>query len=255
MKRLVLFIACSCAVGSAQSTGPESVQGACNAVNTGNGGVVTLTCTNVDKKLADEIRQLVNASRRDEKVLREISERLGELVQRLSTASGSINQSNSGGISVQQATTGSNSPIINSPITIGDLPKTIQPQDMEVLKTFFRSAQNKARIQISADQFSGAQQLPDDFYDALKGGGWTMVDGGVNHLMGFAPPGRRFQGAVILVRGEPLAPNESTQIDPSDPLSYIGRALAALGIARSLNRDPKLEAGLIIIRFEGGFPR
>jgi hypothetical protein len=254
MKRLALFSAWICAIGSAQPTGPASVQGTCNAVNTGSSGTVTLTCSGVDKKLADQIGQLVSAAKRDEKVLREISDRLAELVQRLSTAPGSISQSNSGGINVQQGTTGSNSPIINSPITIGDLPKTIQLQDMDTLKRFFRSAPNKAKVQISADQFSGAHPLPDDFYDALKGGEWTMVDTGVSHLMGFGPPGRRFQGAVLLVKGQPLGPNEGVQIDASDPLSYIGRALAALGVARSLQRDPSLEQGLIIIRFEGGFP-
>jgi hypothetical protein len=43
---------------------------------------------------------------------------------------GSLVQSNSGGVNVQQGTTGINSPIINSPITIGDTPKAITPVDM-----------------------------------------------------------------------------------------------------------------------------
>lgn len=241
-------------LGWSQSTGIASTQGSCNAVNTGNNGNVTVTCSNVDKKLAEQISQLVVASKRDEKTLKEISDRVGELLQRLATASGSISQSKSGGINVEQGTTGSNSPIINSPITIGDLPKTIQAQDMDRLKAFFQSAPTKVRVQISADQFSGVQPLPDDFYDALKGGGWTMVDGGASRVMAFGPPGRRFQGAVVMVKGQPLAPNEMVQLDPSEPLAYIGRALAALGVERSLQRDPKLEEGLIIIRFEGGFP-
>ena len=41
---------------------------------------------------------------------------------------GSIVQNNSGGANVLQGTTGENSPIINSPVTIGRVPKTISPQ-------------------------------------------------------------------------------------------------------------------------------
>ncbi len=255
--KLLIATLMLCPYAAAQDTGSATVQGTCNATNTGNSSTVTVTCYNVDKRLADRISQLVAASKRDGKTLKDISDKLDQLLKQATgePPSGSINQNNSGGINVQQGTTGRNSPIINSPITIGDLPKTIEPHDMEVLKAFFRSAPNKGKIMMSADQFSGTQPLPSDFYDALKGGGWNMVETGVSQIIGFGPPGRRFQGAIVTVKGEPLGSNEVPKLDPSDPVSYIGQALGALRVSHILRRDPTLEEGLIIIGFEGGFPR
>jgi hypothetical protein len=40
---------------------------------------------------------------------------------------GSVVQNNSGGVNVQQGTTGDNSPIINSPITVGSIPRSLDP--------------------------------------------------------------------------------------------------------------------------------
>lgn len=87
------------------------------------------------------------------------------------TPSGSITQSNSGGINVQQGTTGPDSPIINSPITIGNPPRGISPADMQNIVQFLQNAKAKTTVDIVADQFSGATKLPDDFYQAFKDGG------------------------------------------------------------------------------------
>jgi hypothetical protein len=258
MKRFALFIACFSGTGYSQSTGAATAQGNCNTPNTGNNSTVTVTCYNVDKKLADQISQLVAASKRDSKTLKEITDKIVEilmLVQNPAATSGSISQSNSGGINVQQGTTGNNSPIINSPVTVGNLPKAIQPQDMDALKTFFLSAVTKAKVQISADQVSGTVPFPDDFYDSLKGGGWNMVDAGVSHTLAVYGPGRTFQGAVLTIKGEPLAPNETVRFAASDPIVYIAHALDAFMVPRTLRRNPTEEDGLIVISFQGGFPR
>jgi hypothetical protein len=168
--------------------------------------------------------------------------------------SGSISQSNSGGINVQQGTTGNNSPILNSPITVGDVPKSISPQDMSALISYFSNAKNKAKVKVSADQISGAAPFPGDFYSALKAGGWTMLEEGVNQYIGFAAPGKRFQGAVVTVRGEPLGPNETVYFEAFDSTAYVGAALEAFKIPRTLKRDKNQEEGVITIDFQGGFP-
>jgi len=123
-----------------------------------------------------------------------------------------------------------------------------------VLRNYFLAAKSKSKIQISADQFSGAVPLPDDFYDALKNGGWTMVDAGVNHMMLFSAPGRKFQGAVVTVKGEPLTEGQIIQVDGSDPIFYIGNALQSLKIPRTLQRNENQPEGVIAVTFEGGFP-
>jgi hypothetical protein len=170
------------------------------------------------------------------------------------TRPGSISQSNSGGINVQQGTTGNDSPIINSPITVGNVPKSISPQDMSALTSYFSNAKNKAKVNVAADQISGAAPFPGDFYDALKAGGWIMLEQGVNQYIGFAAPGKRFQGAIVTVRGEPLGPNETVSFEGSDPITYIGAALEAFKIPRSLKRDKSQEEGVITVDFQGGFP-
>src|SRR5258708_10756790 len=66
---LLLMSMASCVCAFAQATGPATAQGTCNAPNTGNNSTVTITCYGVDKKLAEQIGQLVAASKRDAKTL------------------------------------------------------------------------------------------------------------------------------------------------------------------------------------------
>ena len=167
---------------------------------------------------------------------------------------GSLVQENSGGINVQQGTTGADSPIVDSPITIGNLPKAIPPQDVTQLTSFFLNAKVKSRIKIFADQTSGAQPLPDDFYDLLKAGEWTMVDSGVNHVVSIPGPGRLFRGAELTVNGEPLEKGQMAHFDDSDPVFYIGSVLKSLKIPTAVRREKAQPEGLITITFENGFP-
>jgi len=168
---------------------------------------------------------------------------------------GSMVQSNSGGTNIQQGTTGPNSPIIDSPITVGSVPKDISQQDMNSIVTYLSSAPTKASIKVVADQFSGNAPFPDKFYNALKRSGWPMLDDGVVPIVGMSAPGKKFQGAVVIIKGEPLKPGQTFYPDtPSDPLNYIGSVLEHLHIPRILQRDPNIPEGQIYVQFEGGFP-
>jgi hypothetical protein len=155
---------------------------------------------------------------------------------------------------VQQGTTGENSPIINSPITIGNIPKDISSQDMTAIVTFLSSAPAKTRVAVATDQVSGNASVPGKFYDALKAAGWPMVGEGVTPMIAFGPPGKGFQGAVITIKGEPLKPNETISVSANDPTAYIGKVLDALKIPRILLRVPDQPDDQISITFEGGFP-
>jgi hypothetical protein len=170
------------------------------------------------------------------------------------TPPGSLVQTNSGGVNVQQGTTGSDSPIINSPITIGSFPKAISPQDMTTLKTYFLRSPVKPEVAITTDQYSGAVPFPDDFYDVLKNGGWKMKETGANHMMVFSAPGRTFQGVVVKVYGDPIPPGQVLNLSESDPIAYIGNALEAFKIPHTLIRTRDQPEGLITISFVGGFP-
>jgi hypothetical protein len=118
---------------------------------------------------------------------------------------------------------------------------------------YLSSAKNKARIKIAVDQGNSAN-FADDFYKTVKDAGWPMEDEGADHFIGFGPPGKRFQGAVIVIKGEPLKPGETVYFDASDPMNYIGRVLELLKVPRILRREPNQPEGRILIQFEGGLP-
>lgn len=65
-------------------------------------------------------------------------------------ASSSISQSNSGGINVQQATTGENSPIINSPITIENRQRSLTDKQKDVLATFYANLSETFHVLVHA---------------------------------------------------------------------------------------------------------
>ena len=62
----------------------------------GNNNTGTVTCYNVDKKLADQIGQLVAASKRDGKTLKDISDKLDVLLQAQPSVTTTIQQAPNG---------------------------------------------------------------------------------------------------------------------------------------------------------------
>jgi len=165
-----------------------------------------------------------------------------------------VQQNNSGGINVQQATTGENSPIIDSPITVGSVPKRISPRDMTSVTRFLSSAPNRARIKILFDQNSNSKAFAEDLYKAIKNAGWPMEDVGVQGVIIFFAAGNNFQGVELHVRGEPIRPNEQIQIPSTDPLFYIGKAAEMLKLRSSVKRDFDQPEGLVTIQFERDIP-
>ena len=73
----------------------------------------------------------------------------------------------------------------------------ISPQNMTALISFFSGVPKKAKIEIWADQVSGVAPFPNDFYKALKDGGWPMAEAGVHPYMRLSTAGRVFQGAIL----------------------------------------------------------
>ena len=139
------------------------------------------------------------------------------------TSHGSIIQNNSGGVNVQQGTTGANSPIIDSPITIGNLPKTIAPKDMDTLKGFFLNAKAKCKVLITADQHNSATPLPQNFLDALISGNWTAT--GVTPYTNLSAAKYGSGGAMVMIRGEPEGIDNNAHFEDSEPIFYVLKAL------------------------------
>lgn len=81
-----------------------------------------------------------------------------------------------------------------------------------------------------------------------------MEVAGVEEFIGFSAPGKRFQGVVIVVKGEPLKPNETVYLSDSDQMFYIARVVDALKLPHILRREQSQPEGSIVIQFEGGLP-
>jgi hypothetical protein len=163
----------------------------------------------------------------------------------------SIGQSNSGGINVQQATAGKDSPIIDSPITIGDVPRRIAPQDMIALTQYLTAAQGKAHLRIAVQQNSNAVKFAEDFYKVFQDAGWPMDGDGVAPYIGFGPPGKKLANVSVTVKGEPLKPNETVYFNAPDPMLYIGKVIEALKLSHALTREQNQPDGVISISFQG----
>ncbi|MFZ1087204.1 MAG: hypothetical protein WAN35_19750 [Terracidiphilus sp.] len=82
---LTLMMAMSC-FGQSTSSGQAETKGLCSPALTGSGNIVTLTCYNVDRKLADQIGKLVASSKQDNKTLQEISEKLDAILAEIRDA-------------------------------------------------------------------------------------------------------------------------------------------------------------------------
>ncbi len=163
-----------------------------------------------------------------------------------------VQQSNSGGVNVQQATAGENSPIINSPITVGNVPKRISPADLIRITQYLSEAKTKARIRVAVAQNSNAVPFANDVYKAFKDADWTMEEPGVSEVIMFWAPGKKFQGVEVMCKGLPVAPNEQVLVHEGEPLFYIGTILKALKVPMALKRDPdQKDADLITLQFEG----
>lgn len=164
---------------------------------------------------------------------------------------GSMVQSNSGGVNVQQGTAGDNSPIIDSPITVGEIPKRIAPRDLTTVTQYLENATAKMRIQVSSAQNSNSLAFAQDIYKAFKDAHWTVEGNGVSEpIVIFA--GKRFEGVTISCKGPRLAANEKARITPGEPLYYVGTVLQMLKVPTVLNRDPdQKDADLITLQFTG----
>jgi hypothetical protein len=157
------------------------------------------------------------------------------------------------------ASVGQQGGITAGQINVGAVPKHISPQDASAVTDYLLKAKNnlpaQLKIVIAADQFSRPQPFVDEFYRIFKNAQWPMRDDGVNDVVTMsAPSTKKFQGAMIVVKGEPLKPGETQDVSAPNPLYYIGDVLRALNIERSLDRDPNAESDVIVIQFDGGFP-
>jgi len=244
---LVVSIASSFAYSQSDSTAQQKLERVTCSNIVALAGDVNVNCSNLTPAQKKALKMAIE----NQGYLDAIMKKLTEMSATQPLSSGSISQSNSGGTNVLQGTTGPNSPIIDSPINVGEVPMKISPSEMEEIVDLFLKAKSKSKVIVSADQYSAPSSYPDDFYQALKDGGWDMA--------GYTSVGR---GVIDLENGKPIAhvliivntkwvgPNAP----PESPLNYILRAFQFyLKIPPVLEYTQNQPEDLISIRFKGPF--
>src|ERR1700730_616610 len=121
MKLSVLGIAAS-VLAFPQANTPTTQQATNCAQNfAGNNNTGTITCYGVDKKLADQMAQLVSASKRDDKTIKDISEKIDVFLQ--AQPSTTITQQAPGGIN--SVVTGGTPTVNNTVVNQRPVPRHI----------------------------------------------------------------------------------------------------------------------------------
>lgn len=254
MKQVLFFLLILngfAAHGQTSTARTVRTNGHCSPATTGNNNVYYFTYCGSDPLQERRIVELLN------KILNNsssaaVNAKLDELLSVVSRPLQS--QVNSGGVNIQQVTTGNGSPIINSPITVGKVPTQLSEQHLAALTTFFLSAPNKAEIIVRADQMSDIEPLPKQFYESLRDGGWKMVDQGVSPMTSFLDHGSRFQGAAITISDVTPKTDDRFVYSTSSPIARITSALDALKIPYYLQSSKNQRESLIEVWFLGGFP-
>lgn len=239
-------------VGQAPKQGAASAKGTCGVAHSGNGDTIIIKNCGIGAEQGEKIIVLLNkvlASGDQHAVTLQLDHLLSTLSQPLQS------QNNSGGINVEQGTIGPNSPIVNSPITIGDLKKTIAQEQVPGLVQFLSSAPTKLRVVIGVDQYSGSHPFPSDFYDLLNKSGWPMRFEGLGNVQVFSDPRKMHPKAAVSIFGETPPEGEPKSLKAPDPRFYICAVLQNLNVPCELHHSKELSQDVVSIWFFDGFTK
>jgi len=211
------LILSSAAIG--QATAPAIAQGTCNATNSGTNGAVTVTCYNVDQKLADQIRQLVVASKQDGKTLKNISDKIDALLREIRNEAPTISITSfnqQGGITAGQVTI--NQGLVQpSPRHI---PQESQPQCSAMLE------HHPGTVSImAAQQNNEAFQYAKDWYAVFKAAHWEVVE---DRIATFFTVGEPQLGILLKLHGTPVAPGAFVEVPKESPEGMLLECMTLL---------------------------
>jgi len=223
MKILVIVGATLC-LSTSQAFAQVKVQvsqqaGDCSVNITGNANSVSLVCRHVDPKLAEQVRAILNGTQRNEKALKEISQKLDPIVKEIGNPL----------IHIEQRSEGPNSPnTVN--INQRTPPRRIPPDKRAEIVAILK--RRPAKISVSAIQNNDeAYQFAQDWYDAFKAAGWTMMDDKVRVFMIVGRPGR---GILIRLHGETVPPEGAAIVPTNSPAGVLAESLERLKIRQQV---------------------
>src|SRR5688572_7184696 len=165
---------------------PSQQAGDCAMNITGSGNTASINCTNIDPKLAEQVRALVSSAQRNEKAAKEISEKLDAILKEVRKQRPAARR----------------------------IPPERRAEIVSVL------ARAPARISFAAvHENEEAYQFAQDLLDVFKAAGWTITaEGVVNTFIGAGKPQR---GIRLSMHGEPVSSTTSASVSRKTPLGGI----------------------------------
>jgi hypothetical protein len=199
--RIIAFLFLAGIALAQQST---TTSGQCSPIAPNNSGSVSIICSNIDKKLANQISQLVAASKRDEKALIDISDKLDVLLREqpstiIQTAPGGINS----------VITGGNPTVTNTVINPRPNPRRIPPEKQSQCSALL--ARHHGSVSIMAIQQNDGEpyQFAKDWYAIFKTAEWRILEDRVATALLVGEP--EF-GILVKIHGTPVEPGGFVQV-------------------------------------------
>jgi hypothetical protein len=176
---------------------PHQEAGDCSVNLTGSGNNVSLVCTNVDPKVADQVRAILNGIKRNEKATKDVSDKLDLILRQISKPP----------------------------------PRRIPAERRaEIVATLARKPAKVSIMAISGN--SEAYQFAQDWYDVFKEAGWTIH---ANAIMTFIDAGKPKSGIFIHLHGETLPGQTSVNFPKDSPAGVlVDILLSALNVGRQM---------------------
>ena len=198
----------------------EQNSGNCAVNIVGNGNTASLVCHDLDSKLAEQMKAILNSARHNQSALDVISKQLAAIQAEVDKPT----------FQIQQRSEGPNSP---NTVNINQRPparRIASERRAEIVAILARVPAKVSILTImnNAEAFQFAQ----DWYDVFRDAGWTMTDKVVRVLMVMGQPSR---GIMVNYHGETLPPGGHATLSMNSPAGAIWQSLVALKISDSVH--------------------
>ena len=198
----------------------------CSALTPGQSKAILSIQTMVRKLVAKQI---------DPNVIIQMNNKLDELLTKPSSQ-GSITQSNSGGVNIQQGSTGSGSPIIDSPINVGVYPPRHISSDWVTKGVPYLSVYPAQVLMLYPASDGDAYTYAKEIAEMLKSAGWTI--NGPNGATMMSSGGPEY-GISVTYKGEKVVPNQNVKIDSNNSWGRLLLLLEAIQNHSDVYADPE----------------
>jgi hypothetical protein len=217
--RLLIILCLDASLIFAQTKLSASQQAGDCAVNiTGNGNSASLVCNSIDPKLAEQVKAILNGTRRNEKAIEGISKQLSAIQEDLDRPT----------LQIQQHSEGANSP---NTVNINQRPpaRRIPPERRSEIVALL--ARTPAKIEISVVNNAEAFQFGQDWYDVFKQAGWTIENDTVSTFLG----GLAERGISMTSHGETVPAGSRFAVPKASPAGAILISIASLGMSEMVH--------------------